>query len=86
MLRVDMPNESPLTNRPVVSVIRGEPSDAELAAVIAVLAAKARAQAAAAGLSAPTGASRSAWSMRSALMREILSPGPGAWKRSGLPR
>jgi len=94
-----MPNESPLTGpgshagpvpgdggQPVVSVIRGKPTDAELAAVIAVLAKKVRARAAAAWLPTPASASRSAWSMRSSLVRESLTPGPGAWKRSALPR
>ncbi|MGN6795814.1 MAG: acyl-CoA carboxylase epsilon subunit [Streptosporangiaceae bacterium] len=70
--------------RPFLYVVRGEPTDAELAAVVAVLAA--RAGAASAQAAAPTPAPRSSWSDRPRLMRESISPGPGAWRRSALPR
>jgi len=69
-----------------VTVVRGEPTDAELAAVVVVLAARLGAAAARASQAALAAGSRSAWSMRSRLVRESLSPGPGAWKRSALPR
>jgi len=73
-------------DRPVLSVLRGEPTEAELAAVIAVLAVASRAAAARAGPPTPAGASRSAWSAPSRRLRESLSPGPGAWRRSAFPR
>ncbi|HEX6934668.1 MAG TPA: acyl-CoA carboxylase epsilon subunit [Streptosporangiaceae bacterium] len=69
--------------RPFISVARGQPTEAELAAVVTVLAARA---AAAAAVPAPARASRSSWSEPSRLMRESVVPGPGAWRRSALPR
>ena len=70
--------------RPFLYVVRGEPTDAELAAVVTVLAA--RAEAASAAAPALTRTARSSWSDRSRLMRESISPGPGAWRRSAFPR
>ena len=61
--------------RPVLRVVRGEPTPAELAALIAVVAAR---TAPAADEEPPT----SAWSDRSALLRSVLAPGPGAWRWS----
>jgi Acyl-CoA carboxylase epsilon subunit len=75
------PGESPL-----FSVVSGRPDAEDLAALTAVLAARQRAgaaQAAAAQAAARTG--RSAWLDRAALTRAPLRPGPGAWRRSGLP-
>ncbi|HEX5189023.1 MAG TPA: acyl-CoA carboxylase epsilon subunit [Streptosporangiaceae bacterium] len=69
--------------RPFISVVRGQPTEAELAAVVTVLAARA---AAAAAVPAPERASRSSWSDASRLMREPVVPGQGAWRRSALPR
>jgi Acyl-CoA carboxylase epsilon subunit len=68
---------------PCLYVVRGEPTEAELAAVVTVLAARAAASAAG---TAPARAVRSTWSDRSHLMRASISPGPGAWGRSALPR
>ncbi|MDR2983392.1 MAG: acyl-CoA carboxylase subunit epsilon [Nocardiopsaceae bacterium] len=70
--------------RPFLYVVRGTPTEDELAAVVAVLATRARAGSAGVPLSArPVSSS---WSERSRLMRESISPGPGAWRRSALPR
>jgi len=73
-----------------LSVVRGNPTDAELAALVAVFAARAGAAAAAAtsaaGQPTPAHATRSRWSDKSWLMRASLSPGPDAWRRSILPR
>jgi len=80
----DTAGESSSDARPFLYVVRGEPTYTELAAVVAVLAA--RAGAAAAAGTAPTREIGSAWSDRSRLMRESISPGPGAWRRSALPR
>jgi hypothetical protein len=65
---------------PVVTVTRGEPTPAELAAVLAVL----YAVAANRGASAPAGPARprSAWMDRSRVRRTLPPPGPGAWRAS----
>jgi hypothetical protein len=68
---------------PFLYVVRGQPTQAELAAVVTVLAAR---QAASARAGRPARAVRSTWSDRSRLMRASVSPGPGAWRRSALPR
>lgn len=70
---------------PVLSVVRGNPTDAELAAVVAVLAARARVVAALATAATPAGTSRSGWSDRSRLVRQPLTSRPGGWRASGLP-
>ena len=60
-------------------VVRGDPSDEELAALVAVVT----------SLRAPVEEKepvRSAWSDRRALLRAPLAHGPGAWRASGLPR
>jgi Acyl-CoA carboxylase epsilon subunit len=74
------PGESPF-----FSVVSGHPDAEDLAALTAVLAARlaARQRAAAAQTAAHT--PRSAWVDRAALTRTPLRPGPGAWRRSGLP-
>jgi len=72
-----------------LSVVRGNPTDTELAALVTVLAARAGASAAAATSATdqptPARAPRSRWSDKSWLMRGSLSPGPDAWRRSALP-
>jgi hypothetical protein len=69
---------------PVLRVVRGEPSDAELAAVVALLAARAAARAAAAS-TRDRPLRTSAWADPAAGLRRPPHPGPGAWRRSGLP-
>ena len=63
-------------SRPLLRVVRGEPDDAELAALIAVVAAAAT----------PTRAAEpevaDAWRDRSHLVRRPFTPGPGAWRAS----
>jgi hypothetical protein len=61
-------------------VVRGNPSDEEVAALVAVVASLG----AAPEESAPE--PRSAWSSRRSLVREPLAHGPGAWRASGYPR
>jgi Acyl-CoA carboxylase epsilon subunit len=75
---------------PFLQIVRGEPTPDEIAALVAVLTARARAAAMA---RAAEGESRtvSRWSDRSRGMRgpagDGLRPrGPGAWRASGLPR
>lgn len=78
----------PQEGQPFLRVVRGNPTAGELAALTIVLAARARAAAATAEAraAASTPARRSGWSARSRLLRESVSPGPGGWKRSALPR
>ena len=62
--------------RPILRVVRGEPDDAELAALIAVVSARA---------SAPATAEEpvpNAWNDRTRLVRRELPHGPGAWRAS----
>lgn len=84
----DAPARPPggLAGRPVLSVVRGQPTETELAAVVAVLAVRARAAAALASQPGLAGASRSAWSERSRQLREPIVSGHGAWRASALPR
>jgi hypothetical protein len=67
---------------PLLRVVRGDPTPEETAALVAVLMARA-------GDAAAPGPARSVsgfWADRSRLLRRPLSPGPGAWRRSALPR
>ncbi|HJP78149.1 MAG TPA: acyl-CoA carboxylase subunit epsilon [Pseudonocardiaceae bacterium] len=67
--------------RPLLRVVRGEPDDAELVALTAVvlgLASAPRAE--------PAPPQRSAWADHASAMRRTLPHGPGAWRASGLPR
>ncbi|MGH3153644.1 MAG: acyl-CoA carboxylase subunit epsilon [Streptosporangiaceae bacterium] len=65
---------------PALRVIRGDATPEEIAALVAVLMARAAS-------SEPDAQDqvRSAWSDRSRLVRRPLHPGPGAWRRSALP-
>ncbi|GAB2961276.1 acyl-CoA carboxylase subunit epsilon [Amycolatopsis acidiphila] len=67
--------------RPFLRVVRGNPDDAELAAVTVVLAAAASTPPA-----PPSPERRSKWADRARLLRRSLHPGEGAWRASGLPR
>jgi len=60
-------------------VVRGDATPEEIAAVLAVLLSRPGAEA------PPPRQAPSAWSDRSRLLRRPLFPGPGAWRRSGLP-
>jgi hypothetical protein len=64
------------TPRPVLRIVRGVPSDEELAALLAVVAARSGAPA------EPEPEVPSAWRDRGALLRKPLHPGPGAWRAS----
>ena len=65
-------------DRPLLRVVRGEPSAEELAALVAVVAARASATA------EPEPPARPLWGRP--VLRSTLTPGPGAWRASGLPR
>jgi hypothetical protein len=68
--------------QPVLRIVRGDAAPEEVAALVAVLASHRPAAAAPQTATRP----RSAWSDRSRLLRAPLSPAPGAWRRSALPR
>ena len=69
-----------MSERPQLRIVRGNPSDEEIGALVAVLSALGTAEAPA---QPPR---RSAWSERRALVREPLAHGPGAWQASTFPR
>jgi len=69
---------------PVITVLRGQPTPAELAAVMAVLLAV-RGAASAAG-PATGAARRSWWAQRASVRTDFPRPGPGGWRASALPR
>ena len=69
-------------SRPVLTIVSGQPTPEETAAVVVVLTALAG-QAASAPAGPPT---PSQWSARSRFMRAPVTPGPGAWRASALPR
>jgi acyl-CoA carboxylase epsilon subunit len=70
--------------RPILRVVHGDPSPDELAALITVIAARAR-QRAAARRRRPE-LPHSAWTDRSRLVRQLVRPGRGAWRASAWPR
>ncbi|HTF47267.1 MAG TPA: acyl-CoA carboxylase subunit epsilon [Pseudonocardia sp.] len=74
--------QTPEQRRALFRVVRGEPDDAELAALAVVLAAAASAPATEPGARR----TRSVWVDRAAMLRRPEHPGPGAWRASALPR
>jgi hypothetical protein len=67
---------------PALAFVKGNPSAEQIAAVVAVLAAR---------TAWPAGTTqaretRSEWSTRSRLLRAPLPRGPGGWRASALPR
>jgi hypothetical protein len=72
---------TPEERRALFRIVRGEPSDEEVAAVTVVLAAAAAGPATS---SRPRVVDR--WSDPVTRLRVPLHPGPGAWRASGWPR
>ena len=68
--------------RPLLTVVRGGPTPEQLAALIAVV--TARASAAETAAAEASAAVRPLWA--APVLRSPLSHGPGAWRASGLPR
>jgi acyl-CoA carboxylase epsilon subunit len=66
--------------RPLLRVVRGDATPEEIAALVAVLAARSGGEA-----PAPPRSVKNTWSDRSRLLRRPLATGPGAWRASGLP-
>ena len=77
---------TPQERRALFRVVRGDPSDAEVAALTVVLAAVAATPIAATPVAAATPAVPGRWSDPSARFRAPLCPGPGAWRMSTWPR
>lgn len=78
-------------DRPFLQIVRGDPGPEEIAALVAVLTARARASTRAAAARDGGAARPSRWADRSRLVRGTGSGGPGprrpgAWRASGLPR
>jgi hypothetical protein len=71
--------DSPEAGR-FLQVVRGDPTPEEIAALVAVLTARARAAA------GPGPERRSAWADPGRRLRPGLHHGPGAWRASALPR
>ena len=69
-----------MSERPHLRIVKGNPSDEELAALVAVV----TTLGSAGGEENPR--QRSAWSDRRVTVREPFAHGPGAWRASGLPR
>jgi hypothetical protein len=68
-------------SRPGLRIVRGEPTEAEVAALVAVVAARA----AVAAQAPTTGPGRSSWADPARRLRITGRPGPDAWRRSGFP-
>jgi hypothetical protein len=69
-----------VNDEPLLKVVRGEPDDTELAALVTVVSAVA-----AAARAQSEEELRTPWSNPRALVRPALSHGRGAWRASGLP-
>jgi hypothetical protein len=67
-----------VTETPYLRVVSGQPSAEELAALVAVLAARPAA-------APPAPGPRSAWADPARRLGLTHRPGPGAWRRSALP-
>jgi hypothetical protein len=76
--------DTPEERRAQFRVVRGEPSDTEVAALTVALTVVAAAPSAPSRSAAP--AARDRWSDPSARFRTPLHPGPGAWRMSTWPR
>ncbi|MGW5365527.1 acyl-CoA carboxylase subunit epsilon [Actinopolymorpha pittospori] len=76
------------TSEPLLRVVRGNPTPAEFAALVAVISAKQRAAAAARdqGGQRDRRGGEPGWAAYWRRSRQPLRPGPGAWRASALPR
>ena len=75
-----MSGEGSAERAPLLRVVRGEPTAEELAALVAVVAARAT------GEGGPGAARRTAWNDPARLVRTPVHVGPGGWRASALPR
>jgi hypothetical protein len=72
------------SRHPTLRIIRGDATAEEIAALLAVLCARAG-RVSASSARAGTSRARPAWNDRSPLLRAPLRPGPGAWRSSAWP-
>jgi hypothetical protein len=72
------------TERAHLRIVRGDPSPEELAALLAVV--SARAAAAEPEGDEAAGSAGSAWADPARRLRAMPATGPGAWRRSATPR
>lgn len=70
-------------SRRLLTIVRGEPTAAELAALTVVVDALVRRRS---QQPAPDRLAGSRWAAKDQMMRPQLRPGPGAWRASALPR
>jgi Acyl-CoA carboxylase epsilon subunit len=70
----------PETRRPVLRIVKGNPTPEEIAALVTVLSARA----AAGGEEQPP--RRSEWARHERRMRRPVHPSPGGWRASAFPR
>ncbi|MGZ4638749.1 MAG: acyl-CoA carboxylase epsilon subunit, partial [Actinomycetes bacterium] len=68
------PQESAVPPRPVLRVVAGDPTAEELAALVAVVAARG------AGRADPAPRPRSAWNDPARLVRRPIAAGPAGWR------
>ena len=66
--------------RPLLRVVKGEPTPEELAALVAVVAARASAS-----LVPPAGQRQTPWAAPERRLRRSLAPASGAWRASAWP-
>ncbi|HEY5184595.1 MAG TPA: acyl-CoA carboxylase subunit epsilon [Actinomycetes bacterium] len=69
-----------MSDAPLLRVVRGEPDDTELAALLAVLAASA------AGAGTGDAPAASPWRDRARSVHAPVQHGPGAWRTASLPQ
>jgi hypothetical protein len=73
-------------SEPLLRVVKGNPTPAEFAALVAVVSAKQRAAAAAGEQQRGRRGGEPGWAAYWRRSRQPLRPGPGAWRASALPR
>ena len=74
-----MSEPSEPATQPLLRVVKGDPTEEELAALVAVVATLG------APAAAPTRRTPE-WNHHRRMQRVVLRPGPGAWRSSALPR
>ncbi|WP_285594694.1 acyl-CoA carboxylase subunit epsilon [Kineosporia sp. NBRC 101731] len=74
--------EDEATDRPLLRLVRGDATEEEVAALLAVIGAVGSSGDA----PEPRARPASSWTDRASLTRHPLSPGPGAWRASGRTR
>lgn len=76
--------ENGAVEEPLLSVVKGDPTPDELAAVVSAVAAKLSARPAPGDDSPRT--QPTSWAAYWRTVQQPIHPGPGAWRRSALPR